>query len=179
LKITRIIYYPRRETGHWSVEEDLESRFKSARTGTFVASRLFPGFFFIFLQTDFCYNLSEYSVIQGGGWAGMSPGAMEIKTERNGSDNMWLLVIIVTAILGGVISDYLKHQRKMEKLKLDHIDKEIELERLKQENFLLENEEMRTVLDRIKADNKRLATEKDSKWLIQETRERQLEEREG
>lgn len=109
----------------------------------------------------------------------MSPGAMEIKTERNGSDNMWLLVIIVTAILGGVISDYLKHQRKMEKLKLDHIDKEIELERLKQENFLLENEEMRTVLDRIKADNKRLATEKDSKWLIQETRERQLEEREG
>ena len=141
----------------------------------------FPGFFFIFLQIDICYNLSEYSVTRviAGLLVDTVLNAMEIKTERIGSDNMWLLVIIVTAILAGVISDYLKHQRKMEKLKLDHIDKEIELERLKQENFLLENEEMRTVLDRIKADNKRLATEKDSKWLIQETRERQLEGREG
>lgn len=66
----------------------------------------------------------------------------------------------------------------MEKIKLKHIDKEIELQRLKQENYLLENEEMRIVLDRIKEDNRRLETEKDSPWLIQETRERQLEKRE-
>ena len=88
---------------------------------------------------------------------------------------MWILFIVLAGILAGVIGDYLKHRRKMEKMKLDHIDKEIELERMKQENYLLENEEMRTVLDRIKADNKRLEVEKDNKWLIQETRERQLE----
>lgn len=62
----------------------------------------------------------------------------------------------------------------MEKLKLQRIDKEIELQ-LKQENYLLENEEMKVVLDRIKADNKRLEDEKSSPWLIQETRERKLE----
>ena len=88
---------------------------------------------------------------------------------------MWILIIVLAGISAGVIGDYLKHLRKMEKMKLDHIDKEIELERLKQENYLLENEEMRTVLDRIKDDNKRLEAEKDNKWLIQETRERQLE----
>ena len=87
---------------------------------------------------------------------------------------MWILYIVITGILAGVISDYLKHKRKMEKMKLDHIDKEIELERLKQENYLLENEEMQAVLDRIKEDNRRLEAQKDSKWLIQETRERQL-----
>lgn len=88
---------------------------------------------------------------------------------------MWILIIIVTGILAGVVNDYLKHKRKMEKIKLEHIDKEIELERLKQENYLLENEEMRSVLDRIKDDNKRLEAQKNNKWLIQETRERQLE----
>jgi len=88
---------------------------------------------------------------------------------------MWILFIVLAGILAGVIGDYLKHRRKMEKMKLDHIDKEIELERLRQENYLLENEEMQSVLDRIKADNKRLEAEKDSKWLIQETRERQLD----
>lgn len=90
---------------------------------------------------------------------------------------MWILIIVVTGILAGVINDYLKHKRKMEKMKLDHIDKEIELERLKQENYLLENEEMQAVLDRIKEDNKRLEEQKNSKWLIQETRERQVEHR--
>ena len=92
---------------------------------------------------------------------------------------MWILVIVLAGILSSVITEYLKHRRKMEQMRLDHIDKEIELERMKQENYLLENEEMRTVLDRIKEDNKRLEAQKDTKWLIQETRERQLEEREG
>ena len=53
-------------------------------------------------------------------------------------------------------------------------DREIELERLKQENYLLENEEMQKVLDRIKADNRKIEAEKNSPWLIQETRERQV-----
>ena len=90
---------------------------------------------------------------------------------------MGWVFIIVAAIMAGVIKNYLNHKKDMELIRLDHIDKEIELERMKQENYLLENEEMRTVLDRIKADNKRLEAQKDSKWLIQETRERQLEDR--
>lgn len=92
---------------------------------------------------------------------------------------MWFVLIILAGILAGVINNYLSHRKEMEQIKLDHMDKEIELERLKQENYLLENEEMRTVLDRIKEDNKRLDYEKDSKWLIQETRERQMEEKDG
>ena len=90
---------------------------------------------------------------------------------------MGWVFIIVAAILAGVIKNYLSHKKDMELIRLDHIDKEIELERLKQENYLLENEEMKAVLDRIKEDNKRLEAQKDSKWLIQETRERQLEDR--
>ena len=90
---------------------------------------------------------------------------------------MGWVFIIVAAILAGVIKNYLSHKKDMELIRLDHIDKEIELERLKQENYLLENEEMQAVLDRIKEDNKRLEAQKDSKWLIQETRERQLEDR--
>lgn len=88
---------------------------------------------------------------------------------------MGWVFIIVAAIMAGVIKNYLNHKKDMELIRLDHIDKELELERMKQENYLLENEEMRTVLDRIKADNKRLEAENNSKWLIQETRERQLE----
>ncbi len=87
----------------------------------------------------------------------------------------WIVIIAVAGISAGIINNYLYHRRSMENIKLDHIDKEIELQRLKQENYLLENEELKTVLDRIKDDNKRLETEKDSPWLIQETRERQLE----
>ncbi|CEA02932.1 hypothetical protein BN1048_01913 [Jeotgalicoccus saudimassiliensis] len=88
---------------------------------------------------------------------------------------MWLLIIVLAGIGASIISNYLSHKHKMEKLKLQQIDKEIELQRLKQENYLLENEEMKVVLDRIKADNKRLEDEKNSPWLIQETRERKLE----
>lgn len=91
---------------------------------------------------------------------------------------MWLVIIIALAgITAGIINNYLSHRKDMEKIKLDYLDKEIELQRMKQENYLLENEEMRTVLDRIKEDNKRLAEQKDSKWLIEETRERQLDKK--
>src|SRR5690625_2341870 len=95
-----------------------------------------------------------------------------------GGKNMWFVVIIAVAgIIAGVISNYLNHRSEIEKIKLEHIDKEIKLERMKQENYLLENEEMKVVLDRIKEDNKKHAAEKNSPWLIQETRDRQLEEK--
>ena len=77
--------------------------------------------------------------------------------------------------MAGVIKNYLNHKKDMELIRLDHIDKEIELELMKQSKYVLENEERRPVLDRFNAYNKRLEVEKDNKWLIQETRERQLE----
>lgn len=88
---------------------------------------------------------------------------------------LFIAIIAVAGIIAGVINHYITERKKMEKIKLEYIDKEIQLERIKQENYILENEEMRTVLDRIKADNKRLEDNKNSPWLIQETRERQLE----
>ena len=90
----------------------------------------------------------------------------------------WIVIIAVAGIIAGVINNYLAHQTKNEKIKLSYLDKEIELQRLKQENYLLENEEMRIVLDRIKEDNRRLESDKNSPWLIQETRERQVEKEE-
>lgn len=87
---------------------------------------------------------------------------------------MWFAIIVILAIGVGALSTFLSHKQDMEKIRLKHIDKEIELERLKQENYLLENEEMQKVLDRIKADNRKIEAEKNSPWLIQETREKQV-----
>lgn len=87
---------------------------------------------------------------------------------------MWIFIIVILAIGVGALSTFLSHKQDMEKIRLKHLDKEIELERLKQENYLLENEEMQKVLDRIKEDNRKIESEKNSPWLIQETRERQV-----
>ncbi|WP_166626996.1 hypothetical protein [Jeotgalicoccus sp. S0W5] len=87
---------------------------------------------------------------------------------------MWFAIIVILAIGVGALSTFLSNKQDMEKIRLKQIDKEIELERLKQENYLLENEEMQKVLDRIKADNRKIEAEKNSPWLIQETRERQV-----
>lgn len=86
----------------------------------------------------------------------------------------WIVIIAVAGIVASVIDKFLSHRSQMEALKIEHLNKEIELERLKQENYMLENEEMKVVLDRIKEDNKRLSIEKDSPWLIQDTHERQF-----
>ncbi len=87
---------------------------------------------------------------------------------------MWILGIVLISVIGGFGSELLKHQRKMEKMKLDAIDKQLELERLKQENFLLENQHMKSELERIKEENAKLLeskqTDKNSPWLIEETK---------
>ncbi|AKG74683.1 hypothetical protein [Salinicoccus halodurans] len=87
---------------------------------------------------------------------------------------LWILGIVLIATIGGFGSEYLKHQRKMEKMRIDAIDKQLELERLKQENFLLENQHMKSELERIKEENKKLLEakqkDKDSPWLIEETK---------
>lgn len=87
---------------------------------------------------------------------------------------MWILGIVLISVIGGFGSEFLKHQRKMEKMKLDAIDKQLELERLKQENFLLENQHMKSELERIKEENAKLLeskqTDKNNRWLIEETK---------
>ncbi len=86
----------------------------------------------------------------------------------------WILAIVIFASIGGFGSEYLKHLRKMEKIKVEAVDKQLELERLKQENFLLENQHMKSELERIKEENKKLLEskqkDKESPWLIEETR---------
>lgn len=90
---------------------------------------------------------------------------------------MWLVWIVLIGATAGVISDYLKRMNQKEKLRLKQLEKEIELERLKQENYLLENEEMREVLNRLKEENRARIedknSEKTSQWLIEETKERE------
>lgn len=90
---------------------------------------------------------------------------------------MWIVYIVLICTAAGVITDYLKRMNQKEKLRLKQLDKEIELEQLKQENYLLENEEMRITLNRIKEENKERSEEKhaskENKWLIEETKERE------
>ena len=92
---------------------------------------------------------------------------------------LWIVGIVLIATIGGFGSEYLKHQRKMEKMKIDAVDKQLELERLKQENFLLENQHMKSELERIKEENHELLESKkkneDSSWLIEETRTKEEE----
>lgn len=87
---------------------------------------------------------------------------------------MWIALIIVLGILAGFGNDYLKHKRKIEQMRIDAMDKQLELEKTRQENFLLENRHMESELERIKEDNRRLIDEKqkkaDSPWLIKETK---------
>lgn len=93
---------------------------------------------------------------------------------------LWIVGIVLIATIGGFGSEYLKHQRKLEKMKIDAIDKQLELERLKQENFLLENQHMQSELERIKKENRKLQESKQknekSPWLIEETRHAEKEE---
>lgn len=90
---------------------------------------------------------------------------------------MWIVWIVLIGATAGVISDYLKRMNQKEKLHLKQLEKEIELERLKQENYLLENEEMREVLNRLKEENRARIEDKNSEktnqWLIKETKERE------
>lgn len=87
---------------------------------------------------------------------------------------LWIVAIVLIATIGGFGSEYLKHQRKIEKMKIDAVDKQLELERLKQENFLLENQHMKSELERIKTENMKLLEarqqDEESPWLIKETK---------
>jgi hypothetical protein len=86
----------------------------------------------------------------------------------------WIIIIVLIVFAGGFGSDYLKHKRKMEQIRLDVLDREIELERLKQENFLLENHSMQEELERIRIENRQLyEKDADRRWLIDETKNKE------
>jgi hypothetical protein len=90
---------------------------------------------------------------------------------------MWIVWIVLIGATAGIITDYLKRSTQNEKLRLKQLDKEVELERLKQENYLLENEDMRAVLNRLKEENRQRIeekhTEEKDKWLLKETKEQE------
>ena len=89
----------------------------------------------------------------------------------------WIIAIVLIATAGSFAGDYLKHKRKLEQIRLDSMDKQLELERLKQENFLLENRHMQSELERIREENRLLLEQKNkqknSPWLINETEEKE------
>lgn len=69
------------------------------------------------------------------------------------------------------------HRQKKEKLEIRRLQEEKELERLRQENFLLENKHMQLELDRMKEENgqRRLDESRESRWLIKDTTEENKE----
>lgn len=69
-----------------------------------------------------------------------------------------------------------RSDQKEDRLKIDHIREQKELESIRQENYMLENKQMRIELDKIKEERALKAnnTQREDKWLIEETREREL-----
>lgn len=69
-----------------------------------------------------------------------------------------------------------RSDQKEDRLKIDHIREQKELESIRQENYLLENKQMRIELDQIKEKRalKENNNQREDKWLIEETKEREL-----
>ena len=69
-----------------------------------------------------------------------------------------------------------RSDQKDDRLKIDHIREQKELEQDRQENYLLENKQMRIELDKIKEERalKERNGQKNDRWLIEESKEREL-----
>lgn len=69
-----------------------------------------------------------------------------------------------------------RSDQKDDRLKIDLIREQKELELIRQENYLLENKQMRIELDKIREErvSKENNTQREDKWLIEETKEREL-----
>lgn len=65
-----------------------------------------------------------------------------------------------------------KHEIELFKMEQNKLSEMTELERIKQENYLLENADMRRELEQIRKENNLFNKEKqkDSRWLIEETK---------
>ncbi|MET3576662.1 hypothetical protein ACFFIY_04190 [Bhargavaea ullalensis] len=65
---------------------------------------------------------------------------------------LWIIIIVAigaTIPVSAIITD---HQRQMTKLKAGLVREEIELEQLKQQNFIAETEQMKLELEKMKLD---------------------------
>ncbi len=60
-----------------------------------------------------------------------------------------IMMIIMAVPITGIITT---HQRKMARIKQETIEQEIELEKLKQQNFIMETEKMKIELEQMKLD---------------------------
>lgn len=58
----------------------------------------------------------------------------------------WFIGAIVVISLAGIVTDYLS---KKQKIHLKYVDKQIELEKLKHENYLIETEKMKLELEKM------------------------------
>lgn len=80
----------------------------------------------------------------------------------------WVFLIAVAVVLPitmQVLS--IPENKRIQEIK--KIEALTELERVKQENYLLENKEMRKELEKIREENKLYLENTDSKWLINKT----------
>lgn len=80
----------------------------------------------------------------------------------------WIFLIAVAVVLPitmQVLS--IPEDKRIQEIK--KIEALTELERVKQENYLLENKEMRKELEKIREENKLYLENNDSKWLINKT----------
>ncbi|CAD2074770.1 hypothetical protein [Phocicoccus pinnipedialis] len=87
---------------------------------------------------------------------------------------LWIFLIAVAVVLPITkhILDLPTQKRAQEIQKIKALT---ELERVKQENYLLENTEMRKELEKIRKENQMFLNNDDSKWLINKTNLPELE----
>lgn len=60
-----------------------------------------------------------------------------------------IVVVVMCVPITAIITD---HQRRIVKIKAESVREEIELEKLKQQNFILETEKMKLELEQMKLD---------------------------
>lgn len=80
----------------------------------------------------------------------------------------WIFLIAVAVVLPVTMQVLsIPEDKRIQEIK--KIEALTELERVKQENYLLENKEMRKELEKIREENKLYLENTDSKWLINKT----------
>ena len=72
------------------------------------------------------------------------------------------LVAVIVIFSVSIIAVLKDHSQKKAKMKLQAVEKELELEKLKRENYLIETEKMKYELEKMKAEN----AIDDEQWLI-------------
>lgn len=82
---------------------------------------------------------------------------------------LWIFLICVCVGLP-ITMTLIEIPQNRKNLQIKEIKALTELERVKQENYLLENSEMRKELEDIRRENEKYLEPNESKWLIEETK---------